>query len=964
MKKILLSLGVALAALGGAQAQSSFNSETATFSWAVGNEDEATATGDAAAAILSSSVSVGTDLTVSTYDATNNGGGTLVKYRPATSNAGAVEGDMIEYTVKMKKGLSFTPTSVTYDVVKQGTDGAYISVSYAMDEVAGTVTAVSAASILRNNNANSSSASLNHTLEVSGVSGRTFAFRVYISNTANNKEQAVGNIKINGTVSGTEEVRKFTNFQIDFRNDPYKVVAPEAGLPSDVAITAGSFHDSQHGYSGVVMTVPVDGPVQFTIGGCQYSNQATITNKAGETIATLDTRGAGCDNTTGYAHSVVWTYNSETADELTLSLGSYCPFIFAEACDLIPNRTVNYFDVDGKLIGSETVQGGSGLVYKYGKDDVTVADGYAFRGWFSSSQASAVKIAEGISVQKNLDLYAKTSQIEIPTSSTIFRYQLSAQNFYIEDHEAIWTNGGSFHDGQHGFSFGNGNTLTIAVAGNAIVSMGTCLYSAEANAVVTDKAGNEIATLPMKAETDGTEVSFQFASEKADTLTITFGGTTYIHYINVFNVVEFTEFNENTGYFYIKSGDVSSFLIALTSANSTGDVKIFLENGTYDLGETVLTSISGKNISIIGESMDKTIIVNAPPTENEGIGTTATLLNTSTNLYLQDLTLQNALDYYKTGAAGRAVCLQDKGANTICKNVKMLSYQDTYYSNKASNFYWEDSEIHGTVDYLCGDGSVVYNRVKLVNESRSAAAGNGSDVVSAPYTTEGLWGYVFLDCSIESKCKDFTFARSWGGKSTAVYLRTTILDNSLNASRWTAAGMNVAAYKFKEYKTMDKDGNIISPESKVINFTHNSGNNEMETILTDDEAAEYTVAKIYGEWAPDAIAAQLTTTVTKEEGKITWTATEGATAYAVVVDGNIVEILPATTLEYANADAAIRVANGRGGFGEICNASTTTGIHAIETTKIENYKVYDLSGRRSNQTNGLQVVNGQVILVK
>lgn len=66
------------------------------------------------------------------------------------------------------------------------------------------------------------------------------------------------------------------------------------------------------------------------------------------------------------------------------------------------------------------------------------------------------------------------------------------------------------------------------------------------------------------------------------------------------------------------------------------------------------------------------------------IGTTATFLNHSTNLYLH-MTIQNALDYYGTianaQAGGRAVVLQDKGNNTICKNVEMISYQDTYYSN-------------------------------------------------------------------------------------------------------------------------------------------------------------------------------------------------------------------------------------------------------------------------------------------
>ncbi len=963
MKKILLSLGAVLAALCSVQAQTTFNGEAANFSWSIGNEDEATASGDAADALLSSSYSYGTDLTVSTYDATSNGGGTLALYQPATSNAGCVEADMIEFTVKMKKGFTFTPDSVTYDVVKQGTDGAYISVSYAIDEVAGENTTIAATTILRNNNGNKASASLNHTYKLANVSGRTFAFRVYISNTANNKKQAVGNIKIFGTVSGTEEVRTFTDFTVNFRTDPYTVVSPEAGLPSNVAIS-GTFHDAQHGYSNAIVTVPVDGPVKFTIGGCQYSNQATVTNAANTVLATLDTKSAGCDNTTAYDHYVEWTYNSETADTLTFNLGSYCPFMIAEACELLPNRTVTYYDVDGTVIGTETVQGGSALAYKYSESDVTVADGYAFRGWFNSQQTSAVKIAEGTSVQNNLNLYAKTTAIEVPTNSSIYRYAFNSSNFYIEDHEAIWTNGGAWHDAQHGFAFSAGNTLEIAVAGNAIVSLGCCKYGSEGTATVTTKSGTEVASFATLYETDGTETSFQFTSTKADTLVITFSATAYIHYVNVFNVVEFTEFNEETGYYYIKSGDVSSFLIALSSANSSGNKKIFLENGTYDLGETALTSISGTNISIIGESMDGTIIVNAPAKENEGIGTTATLLNTSSNLYMQDLTLQNALDYYATGSAGRAVCLQDKGSNTICKNVKMLSYQDTYYSNKASNFYWEDSEIHGTVDYLCGDGSVVYNRVKLVNESRSKDSNSGSDVIAAPYTTAGQWGYIFLDCTIETYSKDYTFARAWGGNSTAVYINTTDASDALNTSRWTIAGMNVPAYKFKEYNTQNSKGTVTTPSTNVVTFTHSSGNNQFETVLSATEAAEYTIDNIYGTWAPDEIAAQLTTTVTRGTDNITWTAAEGATAYAVVVDGVVVEILPATTLTYSNAKANIRVANGRGGFGPVCDENGDTAIEAIETVKTETYQVFDLTGRLSNQKAGLQIMNGKVMMIK
>ncbi|MBR5068541.1 MAG: hypothetical protein IKX25_04000 [Bacteroidales bacterium] len=945
-----------------------------TATWTVGDENAATLTAEIEDAVLETGVKVGTDLTVSTYDATNNGGGTLATYQPATSNAGCVETDMIEYTVKMKKGMTIAVANVVFDAVKQGTDNAFFSWSYVCDEVESEIVAYSdpKTQILRNNNANSDVAPLTHDEAINCAACRTFKLRFYISDVANNKKMSIGNIRINGTVDGEAEGRAFTDFKVDFRTDPYTVLAPETGLPEGVTIT-GTFHDTQHGYSNTLVTVPVDGPVRFTVGGCGYSNQATVADAEGNVLATLDTRAAGCDSNTSFDHFVTWTYNSEEPATLTLNLGNYCPFLYAEASELIPMCTVRYYDVDGKtIIGEEEVEGGSALKFAYGAENVTVAEGYKFRGWFNSTQSSAVKIAEGISVQENLNLYAKATEIEVPTNTSRYIYELNKVNFYIEDHEAIWNNGGSFHDTQHGWAFSAGNSLSIAVAGKAIISVGNCRYSAEgAEAVVTNEAGETVATFPVKVENDGAEATFKYDSDKADVLTITFGGTSYIHKVSVYNVVDFVEYDEATGYYFIPANDANSFLIALASANATGNAKIFLPNGTYDLGDLVLTQISGNNISIIGESMEGTILVNAPSVEIEGIGTTATLLNTSDNLYLQDLTIQNALEYYKSGSAGRAVCLQDKGANTIQKNVKMLSYQDTYYSNRASNRYWEDSEIHGTVDYLCGDGNVVYKRVALVNESRSATGKSGEDVIAAPNCTSSTearknYGYVFLDCTVKSECNAFTFARSWGGESTCYWINTQVLDNSLAASRWTTAGMNIAAYCFKEYNTTDAEGNVTTPASNVVTFTHNTGNLEYETVLTAEEAAALTTDNIFGEWKPEQYTAQFDAVDFFTDGKtLIWSPSEGAQGYAIVKDGAIVTILGADATSYDMEEEGtyeLRVANLRGGFGAPATPKDIVSIESVEVAPQATEVTYNLFGQRINDAKGICIANGKKVV--
>jgi pectin methylesterase-like acyl-CoA thioesterase len=314
----------------------------------------------------------------------------------------------------------------------------------------------------------------------------------------------------------------------------------------------------------------------------------------------------------------------------------------------------------------------------------------------------------------------------------------------------------------------------------------------------------------------------------------------------------------------VKANDVESFLDALAKANETNRTPeserffILLPNGTYDLGERVLTTINGYNISIIGQSMEGTIIKNAPKYENEGISKTGTLLNRSTGLYLQDLTLQNALDYYHSGYAGRAVTLHDKGNETICKRVRLLSYQDTYYSDtEESHHYFEDSEIHGTVDFICGAGDVYFNRCLIVTEPRSAD-GKGRDVIAAPRTSKTQWGYVFEGCTIKNVASTFQYGRGWHTLPRMAMLNTTLLTpENLEAPRYDSNGMRTVESLFYEYHTMDAEGRDITPATNVVTFTLKDQSREHETILSKQEAKKYRLKKIFPNWRPEKVACKL-----------------------------------------------------------------------------------------------------------
>ncbi len=384
-------------------------------------------------------------------------------------------------------------------------------------------------------------------------------------------------------------------------------------------------------------------------------------------------------------------------------------------------------------------------------------------------------------------------------------------------------------------------------------------------------------------------------------------------------------------YYVVTAGSASSFLSALSKANSSTSSSrkyIFLPNGTYDLGTTCLTAITGSNISIIGQSMKGTIIKNTPAVANEGISTTATILNKGNNNYFQDLTLKNALDYYNAGSAGRAVALQDKGTGTICKNVCLDSYQDTYYSNNTNGqYYFEGSTIYGTVDFICGSGDAFFNNCTLGVRKRTSN-GSGSCVIAAPYTSTS-WGYVFNNCTISNAAASYSLGRAWGGSPKLAYINTVLTaPTKILSTRFTAAGMNVVANKFVEYNSKNTSGTTVSPSSNIVSFTYGSTTNKMETILSDSKAAGYALSKVFTNWTPNEDAAQLTVSKVSQSGsKISWSAVSGASSYAIFKDDKYVAIVGSGTTSYtisATGTYTVRASNPMGGFGTAASVKVTS----------------------------------------
>lgn len=519
---------------------------------------------------------------------------------------------------------------------------------------------------------------------------------------------------------------------------------------------------------------------------------------------------------------------------------------------LAPDKpVVRYFDTNGVLLGRDTVEQGSALRYKYTAADVTIAAGKVFRGWRNGDE---LKVEEGTPVKADLCLFAKATDIEVAAVGSYFYYDLSKSSFYPEEHELLTIANGS---------------IAVQVAGNAVVQ------------ILTDGE-------PMTHRYEGAATTLTFTPRKGED----------VRGVKVYNVAQIPAKNA-AGYYVISANDGAALQLMLATAQD-GD-KIFLQNGTYDLGYRTLTPIDAA-VSLIGQSMEGVLIVNHPL--YSGMNNAETLVLRADNIYVQDLGIRCDVSYPGSLAHGVGIAVQVQGDKSIFKHVNLQGNQDTYYSNGAATQrgYLEDGRIEGTVDYICGGGDIWFENIQLYNNARK-----NDDVIIAPATESATrYGYVFNRCTIDgvaSQVGRWHLGRGWHNSPAGTWLGTTCkIVPSKQGYTHMNAGLRV---RFHEYDTHLEDGTPITGHNlDGLNYAANSD------VIYMDGAGVYTYGNVVrgaDNWDAAAIAAQV---------KADPAAIDANAAYLVEDNGAFVAIVRGSELKPEHRSKTIRQANGRGGFGE------------------------------------------------
>ena len=879
---------------------------TAVFAFGAGTDGQQAEFGDANKYFVTSKVTYGSNLFIKDANMSQTRFEPLTQQNEGESGTAADETNAISFLIQPNFGLTFTPKKVSLKTTRFGTDNGLLDFSWLNPDKSTVSLAVGVKPNRNNGDPNYTEVSYDITGATPGEG--TCGLVVNLYHLQGGKQIGLRDIVIEGTLSGQEQ------------EVPVLATVTINGTEYSAVKIFDDAYEAEMELSKKVPMVGETNPIEATAA----KGEIGIIGYVGDETKCVVT--------------IPMTQGSTTVDYVLTLVQK-------------PDYKLTYIDTDKKTVLGEFTREKDEAIGAFDLDyaKATAEEGMKVRGWFIKSAGGEKYTAETV-ITGNISLYAVATEIETVSNHKKYTFDLTDKLFDAADHEAFNPSGNFYwHDAQHGWAFkaNDNNKIDLLVGPKATVSLTLCRYGSADDIEILDAKGKQIGTLPgmNKEEVDGEIVAFNYEGEGGTiTLKLNTTGEMYLHGVKIVNTAE-TNYEKQGNWYFVKASSAESFIDVLDIVNGVNAKKdaersyIFLPNGVYDLNETVKIAISGHNISIIGQSMDKTIIVTAPDKSIEGLGKADMLQSSGSNLYLQDLTLKNALDYYNAGSAGRAAVLQDSGNRTIGKRVRMLSYQDTYYpSNASQQAYWEDCDIHGTVDFICGGGDIRFQNTTISLEPR-ALDGKGGRTVTAP-TTNTKFGYVFDNCKVVDLAEgkgDWNFGRTWQNTPICIWLNTTLDENAqktLVSSRWTQKGMNNKDPKiFGEYNTMDINGKNITPTSNKIT----SFGGTFETILTADQAASYTYDMMFKnniekQWDPAALTAQVAApaNVKLAGTKLTWSADKDVETWLVLKEGEFIGIAtaPEYTVDDANATYAVCAANKMGGLSEATQTPATVTMSA------------------------------------
>jgi pectinesterase len=168
---------------------------------------------------------------------------------------------------------------------------------------------------------------------------------------------------------------------------------------------------------------------------------------------------------------------------------------------------------------------------------------------------------------------------------------------------------------------------------------------------------------------------------------------------------DFVVAKDGSGYFTT----VQAAINAVPDYRKAGATRILIRNGIYK--EKIVIARSKQGVQLIGE--DGAVLTyddyaSKPNIFGENKGTSG---SGSTYIFGPDFLAENITFENSSGPVGQAVACHVAGDRAVFRKCRFLGFQDTLYTfGENTREYYEDCYIEGTVDFIFGKATCVFNR--------------------------------------------------------------------------------------------------------------------------------------------------------------------------------------------------------------------------------------------------------------
>ncbi|MEQ4724768.1 pectinesterase family protein [Nonomuraea sp. B19D2] len=260
-------------------------------------------------------------------------------------------------------------------------------------------------------------------------------------------------------------------------------------------------------------------------------------------------------------------------------------------------------------------------------------------------------------------------------------------------------------------------------------------------------------------------------------------------------------------------------------AGNAGRVTITIAPGTYREIVRIPSTKPYITLQGLGSSAAGVVIVNNHHAGEYGTSGSATAFVDGHDFIATNLTISNDFDESSASSGHQAVALNLNADRARFSNVRLLGDQDTFLVNNAARAYVSNSYVEGTVDFIFGGGTIVFDNCDIYEKRAS-----GAPITAASTDAAKTYGFLFYRSRITGAAASGTtsLGRPWRPDAQVLYRESTLGSLISTAQPWTDMSSNSwKNARFFEYR----------------NSGAGAGTNANRPQLTDAQAANYTPQK-------------------------------------------------------------------------------------------------------------------------